>query len=781
MIQDVDRTLKRLLRDRVPLPREEINFDTPNESFRTRLSRAGGVTINLYLYDLRENHNLRSREWRRERQPNGQLVKQRPTVRMDLSYLITVWSPEEPPEVLAEHRVLSRILETLLRYPTLPSELLQGQLVGQDPPLPTLVAQPDGMRNPTEFWGAMRQSPRPSIQLVVTVGIQPTAVTDEPLVLHPIVSRAVEFGLKEGKTYSIHLRPSLPGDASADRVIRRIEVEAVPSAQLQQAIFASRYLIQVNEAERLNTNDWVFIADTNSEFVRLGHVSGSGIQSLSLTIPLQFPHSPLTATTIRLNDTAVATLKRGDWIWIQGNTGQEDDQADVVQITGTGSLVANTDIPIRPALSHDHTDSNREIRQATFNTVGALSASVGKEATAIRLDAAAAALLSQENWIWIQGNAGWEDDQAEVVQLTEPVVANTDITIRPALSHDHTDSNREIRQATFNTVGSLLAVVNPILRVKAPESDLVETRLAEPVGSGDTNLQVFQRDNDTVISAGDVLLISDGNQSEVVQVASVTTDSSDIDSIELQQALRFVHQAERNIYKRSLEGATQLGQPAAQPGSPIVLNQDVSAGVALMVGAGKTGEFCRLSVDAGAGNLVDVSPPLRNNHPSNTPLRQLTTAGILGRLQIGVLAGDEQIQMVGTPVAVKEARRRGRPLISAGDFLQLDDSGQYSAFQVTAVTETETALGSVPQSLISIGGEVIDNATPPNQIVGAQVTLVELGLTDTTNAEGQFTFTNLWTETTHTLRVIASGYQQAEQTVQVPARNTNEYQITLNL
>src|SRR5262249_1320248 len=118
MIHDVDRSLERLLRDRVPLRDERVSFDAPDEGFRGRLELTA-LTVNLFLYDLRENHELRTPDWTVERLADGRAVKRPPRARLDLCYLITAWSPATPPDVLAEHALLGRVLRTLLLYPAL--------------------------------------------------------------------------------------------------------------------------------------------------------------------------------------------------------------------------------------------------------------------------------------------------------------------------------------------------------------------------------------------------------------------------------------------------------------------------------------------------------------------------------------------------------------------------------------------------------------------------------------------------------------------------------------
>jgi hypothetical protein len=73
---------------------------------------------------------------------------------------------------------------------------------------------------------------------------------------------------------------------------------------------------------------------------------------------------------------------------------------------------------------------------------------------------------------------------------------------------------------------------------------------------------------------------------------------------------------------------------------------------------------------------------------------------------------------------------------------------------------------------------VTDDATPANPIVGAAVTLREMGLTARTDAEGRFAFANL-SPGTYTLRATAPGYQPASKPVDVPAGDVDAYRLKL--
>jgi len=183
MIRDLSETLRALLDDPAlatafpELAAAQIVFDRPTEQFNP-----SQTTINLFLYDIRENLELRSSETLVERN-NGQAVIHPPPLRVACSYLVTAWPVGGAELPLQEHRLLSQTLQALSRHPTIPASFLQGSLVGQQPPLPMLTAQADGLKDPADFWTAIGNKLRPSISLTVTIAMERFAPVTAPIVI----------------------------------------------------------------------------------------------------------------------------------------------------------------------------------------------------------------------------------------------------------------------------------------------------------------------------------------------------------------------------------------------------------------------------------------------------------------------------------------------------------------------------------------------------------------------------------------------------------------------
>ncbi len=180
MIRDLTLTLKTIL-TQAGLPDElraaHLSFERPSEPFGP-----SETTLNVYLYDIRENLELRQNEPVLERD-NGTVILRKPPLRVSCSYLITAWPAVVGEELaLQEHRLLSQALQVLSRYPSIPRNLLQGSLREQDP-LPVMTVQPDGLKNPAEFWTALGNRLRPSLTLTVALAMETLAPETFPMVI----------------------------------------------------------------------------------------------------------------------------------------------------------------------------------------------------------------------------------------------------------------------------------------------------------------------------------------------------------------------------------------------------------------------------------------------------------------------------------------------------------------------------------------------------------------------------------------------------------------------
>jgi hypothetical protein len=164
MFADLDESIRQLLMHQGNLNSGEVDiaFDMPPREWAAGISKP---TINLYLFDIRENTELKNPgAWTVRPGPNNTAIKGKPDIRVDLNYNITAFANN----IEDEHRLLSRALLALLQNPVLPEDVLQGQVQGQE--IPTYVAQPRGLiQSPGDYWGALDNDLKPSIDYRVVV------------------------------------------------------------------------------------------------------------------------------------------------------------------------------------------------------------------------------------------------------------------------------------------------------------------------------------------------------------------------------------------------------------------------------------------------------------------------------------------------------------------------------------------------------------------------------------------------------------------------------------
>ncbi len=209
MIRDLSKTLEAILTQPglpVELAAAQIVFDRPVQQFNPQQT-----AIDLFLYDVRENLELRSSELEIER-GNGQATVRLPPIRVDCTFLVTAWPVGGAEVSLQEHRLLSQVLQVLSRYRTIPEQFLQGSLRGQKPPLPLTISSVDGLKNPAEFWTALGTPLRAALAATITISLEPLPDGSIPLEPYQLVR---ETGLRleqdrfaiEGEVRDINYQP----------------------------------------------------------------------------------------------------------------------------------------------------------------------------------------------------------------------------------------------------------------------------------------------------------------------------------------------------------------------------------------------------------------------------------------------------------------------------------------------------------------------------------------------------------------------------------------------
>ncbi|MFG1804910.1 DUF4255 domain-containing protein [Streptomyces sp. NPDC049040] len=166
MIHEVDDALRELVRAELGAPDIEVVFDAPTRDWA---ARRNAPTVNLYLYDIREDLKRRSRGRQNVYDEQGTVVSRTlPPRYFKLSYLISAWTqrPED------EHRLLSSLLHCFLRHDALPAAGLGPELGLSGLPVPVTVALPPPEdRAFADVWSALGGELKPSLDLVVSAPV----------------------------------------------------------------------------------------------------------------------------------------------------------------------------------------------------------------------------------------------------------------------------------------------------------------------------------------------------------------------------------------------------------------------------------------------------------------------------------------------------------------------------------------------------------------------------------------------------------------------------------
>lgn len=200
MIHDLDQTLENLIQSKILSPQGlqdqvAISFAPPDDQFQASLGT--NLTINLFLYEITENLELRTQEWHYERQPgeSSNQIRVSPPTRVDCSYLITVWSSSSESQVRDEHQMLGLLMQDLCRYSYLPKDILSGSLelaeirqgsVSSNSSdaafshIPARALQVGKLQSVAEFWQAIGGRPKASINYTVTLSVT-TGEDSEPV------------------------------------------------------------------------------------------------------------------------------------------------------------------------------------------------------------------------------------------------------------------------------------------------------------------------------------------------------------------------------------------------------------------------------------------------------------------------------------------------------------------------------------------------------------------------------------------------------------------------
>jgi hypothetical protein len=185
VIHEVDKALQIVLSSAAGAPEGlEIVFEPPNRKWAEGLN--GAPTINLFLYDIREDTKQRRVGQTPVRNERGRTVGYRPPPRIyKLSYVGTAWSGTGDPE--KDHEMLGWMLRVFAGMKQLPGDSLTGSLATWG--MATIdVCQPTVDARPTPHsMTALGGEARPNLEIAVSAPVVEPVSDAAGLVLEELI------------------------------------------------------------------------------------------------------------------------------------------------------------------------------------------------------------------------------------------------------------------------------------------------------------------------------------------------------------------------------------------------------------------------------------------------------------------------------------------------------------------------------------------------------------------------------------------------------------------
>jgi hypothetical protein len=170
MLHDVDESLRLFLRRRCGISNDiEVAFDAPTRDWS---ARRNVPTVDVFLYDLRENLDRRQAAIDEERDERGAVMARPLSTRwFNCSYLVTAWTQRAEDE----HRLLSSVLLGFLETHNLPRQDRQGVLAETRREILWTIGRPPTQdRSISDIWSALGGELKPSLDLVLVVPFEPS-------------------------------------------------------------------------------------------------------------------------------------------------------------------------------------------------------------------------------------------------------------------------------------------------------------------------------------------------------------------------------------------------------------------------------------------------------------------------------------------------------------------------------------------------------------------------------------------------------------------------------
>ncbi len=189
MLVEIHDILKKLLEEKGHISAQDVTVEFVAPTSEWVESRSV-PTLNLYLYDFQENMDLRHAGYEHATKKEGSTevaTRRAPPRRFDFKYMVTAICSS----IEDEHNLLWRTVSTFLKFRVIPEELLPSSIRDLGVPVSGRIGQADERMRGLDFWSSFRAQPRPSMQYIITMPMDPEIEIVSPLVL----------------TRALHMRP----------------------------------------------------------------------------------------------------------------------------------------------------------------------------------------------------------------------------------------------------------------------------------------------------------------------------------------------------------------------------------------------------------------------------------------------------------------------------------------------------------------------------------------------------------------------------------------------
>lgn len=167
MIGEIDDAIRALVKASDGIAADiDIALDAPTKDWA---ARRNAPTVDLFLYDIREDTRRREYGFSEQRDERGIVVQRKPAPRyFKLSYLVTAWT-QRPDD---EHRLLDALLRCFLRFDAIPDSFVNATIAETGLPCSLSVALPPPEdRAFADVWSSLGGELKPSLDLVITAPV----------------------------------------------------------------------------------------------------------------------------------------------------------------------------------------------------------------------------------------------------------------------------------------------------------------------------------------------------------------------------------------------------------------------------------------------------------------------------------------------------------------------------------------------------------------------------------------------------------------------------------